>query len=196
MNLPRHTVLVLLLTLVTGGLLRAKDSPKTILDRLPDRLAGCQKGDLHNYDDPRLGSSVSYNIPGMTITVYAYDLGQQTIADGLDDPIVQNAFQMAKNEIQGALKQGIYSEATLISEGKGTFHQHEATWQAKYELTRKGERDSGLKVFSEIHIFGAWNQIIKLRISGDLRAREKNEPIAQQFVADFLKAVEFLPPRP
>jgi hypothetical protein len=194
MELRRRALLAVFLALLASWQLSAKEAPKALLSRLPERLADCQRGELADYGDPRLGASIAYHADGLTITVYAYDQGRPTIADGLADPVVQEAFQMAKRDIQAAAQRGDYSDVRLLSEGRGTFHQREATLLAKYELTRQKEPDEGLKVFSEIHVFGAWNHIFKLRISGKLDAQEKLAPTASRFVAELLKAIEYLPP--
>jgi hypothetical protein len=194
MHFTRRGLLFLLLAFLTAGFLQAKESPKEILERLPQEIAGIRKGEIHDYGDARLGFSVAYDAPGLVITAYIYDLGQSTIADGLDDPIVKDAFAGAKREIQVAADRGAYSDVKVLGDGRGTFHGRELTLSAKYELTRQQGRDAGLRVFSEIHIFGARNQIIKLRISGDLSKHETTGPLAEKFVEEFVKAVQLLPP--
>jgi hypothetical protein len=189
MNSFRRSLLLLLLALITGGFLHAKDSPKAILERLPQTIADCQKGDLTDYGKPELGYSVAYQANGLSITAYVYDLGRPTIADGIADPGIVKAFELAKSDIKVKESQGAYSGVRLLSEARGS------TLRAKYELVFINKEGGEVPVFSEIHVFGAWNQIIKLRITGALKGKETTGPIAEKFVTDFVKAIQLLPPR-
>ncbi len=194
MHFLRCSLIFLLLAFFSAGIVQAKESPKEILDRMPQEIAGFHKGEIHGYGDARLGYSAAYDAPGVVITAYVYDLGRQAIADGLDDPIVKSAFEGAKREIQLAWDQGAYSDVKVLNEGRGIFHGRELTLSAKYELTRQEGQDAGLRMFSQIQIFGARNQIIKLRISGDLSKQDTTGPRVEKFVEEFVKAVQLLPP--
>ena len=104
---------LLLLLLCTLSLV-AKDSPEDILGPLPDKIAGCDKGELHKYEQSGLGASTTYKEPGLIVTVYAYDFGIEKIADGLEDKAVLKAFKDALSDIETAKKEGNYSEVTAI----------------------------------------------------------------------------------
>jgi len=194
MHFSRRGLFLLFVAFFTAGILQAKESPKEILERLPQEIAGIPKGEIHDYGDARLGFSAAFNAPGLVITAYVYDLGHPTIGDGLEDPTIKSAFEGAKRDIQIAVDRGAYSDVKTLSEGRGAFHGRELTLSAKYELTRQQGNDVGLRVFSEIHIFGAHNQIIKLRISGDLSKHDTTGPLVEKFVEEFVKAVQLLPP--
>ncbi len=109
-------------------------------------------------------TSVDYDRDGLHITVYAYDMGKATIADGIGDPTVQHAFDISENEIRDAVKRGIYSNALPFDDpienraAKGDWHLHVLT--STYCLTR-----NGIEYSSRIVVYGARNHIIKLRIS-------------------------------
>lgn len=188
MNSSRRGLLLLLLVLITGGFLYAKESPRDILERLPQTIGDCQKGDLTDYGKAELRYSVAYKANGLTITAYVYDLGRPTIADGIADPGVVQAFELAKGDIKVKESQGSYSDVRLLSEARGS------TLQAKYELVFIGKGGGKVPVFSQIHVFGAWNQIIKLRITGALEGKDTTGPIAEKFVTEFVKAIQLLPP--
>src|SRR6266446_3122701 len=99
------------------GVAVAKDPPKTILESLPAELAGCLREEHHAYDSPELGGSVGYNKPGLIVTVYAYDLRRNEIADGTEGKIVQEAFASANDELFDAQRAAIYSKVERQKEG-------------------------------------------------------------------------------
>ena len=82
------------------------------------------------------------------------------------------AFKDAQADIEAAKKAGNYSEVKQLPLGdeKTSF----GTLCARYHLIRARGSDKGLKMFSEVHVFGARNHIIKIRVSGD---REKEEAL-------------------
>ena len=190
----RRAILAMVFMLVAVGRIEAKDTPAAILSRLPKQIGGLDHGKLSDFDDPKLGASIPFNGKGLTITLYVYDLGHEKITDGIADPIVQRAFEMAKGEIQAAKESGRYSEMKLLSEGRGAYQGREAVLEAKYDLAMRLNNGESIPVFSEIHVFGAWNHIFKLRITAGRENRNTLSPKTARFIAELLKAVEFLPP--
>ncbi|MEI7821256.1 MAG: hypothetical protein WCK55_10090 [Verrucomicrobiota bacterium] len=83
--------------------LAAKESPGKVPARLPAKFAGFEKTEYHAYEPAGLGGSVSYNVPGLVLTVYAYDLGNENITDKLDDPALREAFDKLLPEIRTTL---------------------------------------------------------------------------------------------
>ncbi len=146
--------------------LAAKESPEEILSVLPAKIAGCEKTEYHAYEPAGLGGSVSYKVPGLVVTVYAYDLGKENITGKLDDPTVREAFDNACADLGTALKQGIYSEVT--EQKPGDRRSAFGTLSAAYRVVRAKGPDAGVPLFSEIHVFGARGYIIKFRVSGEI----------------------------
>jgi len=97
--------LIIFLALLLPVTLSAKDAPDAILKSLPAQIAGCERGELKDYGDPRLGQSIVYQVPGLLVTVYIYDQGRLHIADGIADSNVTKAFEMAKSDIDVATQQ-------------------------------------------------------------------------------------------
>ena len=83
--------------------LAAKERPGEIPARLPAKFAGCEKTEYHAYEPACLGGSVSYKVPGLVVTAYAYDLGNENITDKLDDPALREAFDKLLPEIRTTL---------------------------------------------------------------------------------------------
>jgi len=180
---------VLVLNLLLPFTLSAKDTPRAILSGLPDTIADCKHGEIEDYGDPRLGCSVDYAMPGLLITIYVYDQGRRRIADGITDSLVTQSFAMAKADIQTAVTRGMYSGAKLESDGKVSHDGGFETLSARYYLTREQEPDTGLKMFSEIHIFGARDHIIKIRVSGEKSREAELGKIVDQFIPAFVSAL-------
>jgi len=182
-------VLVLLGLLLTCNL-DAKETPQAILNGLPQAIAGCERSEFRDYGNPKLGGSVAYQSPGFVITVYAYDQGEPHIADGITDRAVTESLTMAKKDIETAQSKGVYSDAQFRSEGKATYNGGFETLCARYRLTFAQGKLAGVKVFSEIHVFGARDHIIKLRISGKLDEEEKLGKVLDQFIPALMKAIQ------
>ena len=166
----------------------AKDQPRTILESLPEDLAGCTKDKYYAYDEAGLGGSIAYKKTGLVVTVYAYDLGKDKIADGTEDPTVKQTFTQANEDIFTAQKAGYYSKVERIKDGfvKVTV----GALVSRYVLTRSSKaRSDGLEVFSEIHVFGARDHIIKFRISGDLKAQKELHETLQKLLPLIQKAI-------
>ena len=150
--------------------LAAKESPEEILALLPEKIAGCEKGEYHRYEPAALGGSVPYGGPGLVVTVYAYDMGMENIATDLDDAVLQGTFRQAQAEIRLAMEKGDYSEVTDLNpkEKRSAF----GTLVASFRVVRTNGDLKDKPLFSEVHVFGARGHVIKFRVSGEM-AREK-----------------------
>lgn len=162
----RILLLLFSLLLLPFAPLLAGEEPAAILESLPAELAGCERGKIHDYSQPGLGCSIAYKKQGLICTVYIYDLNEPNIGEALTDPVLQKAFEGARAELKEATKQGYYSNLEELDHGKTTLTSGEQVLRARYHMTREKGADAGWKVFSEIDVFGARNQIAKLRISG------------------------------
>lgn len=178
-----------LLAFLLPFIVRAKDAPEAILKQLPQTIAGCERDEIEDYGDPRLGCSIPYRMAGLAITVYVYDQGRPQIADGITDPFITQSFEMAKKEILRALQKGSYSDVQSRSEGKAMYGNLE-TLCARYYLTRAQGPDAGVKLFSEIHIFGARDHLIKLRVSGESTREAELGKVVEQFIPELMKAIK------
>lgn len=66
---------------------------------LPYELGWLHMDSYTDYDEARLGSSVEYNAPGITATVYLYDMGDKNLPANLDDPRFRTEFERSHDEI-------------------------------------------------------------------------------------------------
>jgi hypothetical protein len=175
----------LLLALLLPFQAVAKDSPEALLKQLPETLGDCQRGELQNYGDPRLGWSIAYNDRhGMVITVYAYDQGAAKIADGISDRIITDSFASARRDIHVAMTKSMYSDVQPFDDGKATIEGMDILF-ARYHLTFAKGEVAGKKAVSALYIFGAHDEIIKIRAT----APADDEPHASKVLAAFLPAL-------
>ncbi len=184
MNFPR--ALLALLSLLFPLSLIAKDSPETILESLPTTLAGCERGKIDSYGDPGLGQSASYRVAPLLITVYVYDLNQPKIADGIDDPLVRKAYAMAKEDILTAQQTKSYSSVDLLRDGKFSPREGVTVMRAQYHLAINNQGND-VRVYSEIHLFGARDHLVKLRCTCPREEEERCKPLIDAFAAALLE---------
>jgi hypothetical protein len=177
------TLLGALALLLPGGL-SAKDSPRDILGHLPVTIAGCERGEIRGFGDARLGQAATYTVRGLVITVYVFDLGKAHVADGLGDELIAEAMAMAKQDIQQQRKA---LKVEFRDEAKASFPGGFETLRARYFFNRGVT--TGTELFSEVHVFGAHDQIIKLRISGELEKEEKMGKVVEEFIPTLMKAL-------
>jgi len=180
----------LLLALLLPLQVSAKDLPEALLKQLPEKLGDCQRGELRDYGDPRLGWSVAYNDHhGTVITVYAYDQGLAKIADGIGDRIITESFAAARRDIHIAMTKGMYSDVQPFDDGKATIEGMDILF-ARYHLTfAKGEA-AGQKAVSALYIFGARDEIIKIRATAPADDEARVSKVLAEFLPALVKAIQ------
>lgn len=178
--------LLLLITLL--GVAAVKEPPQTILESLPATLAGCSRGEYHAYEETGLGGSVAYRKSGLLVTVYAYDLGKDEIADGVEDETVRKAFEDANAELLMAKQAGYYTKVERRKDGMKK--EPPDALVSRYVIIRAKGPDSGLELFSEIHVFGARGHVIKFRISGNQTEEPQSRKILHELLPSLHKALE------
>lgn len=166
--------------------LRAAEEPQEILRALPKTIAACEQGDLKDYGGD-LGSSIAYRKEGLLFTVYVYDLGHPKIGEALTDPVLKEAFESARKELTAAAAQGYYEDLKERDAGRAEFGKEHETLRARYHLTQAMGKAAGTKSLSEIHVFGARGQIIKLRITGTMEKAGEHEKAIAQFIPKLME---------
>jgi hypothetical protein len=180
--------LIFLLT-CTAGFLRA-EVPGKLLEQLPKSLADCEASKVQGYDDPKLGSSLSYHQAGLLLTVYAYDLGEKDIPDGIEGKVVKEAFELAMSDIKEAEKQGYYSDVAWRLPYRASHGEGHRVLRARYHLTRQKGEGAGKRFISEIDVFGARGMIIKVRMTGDIENEASHRKTVDKFLPELFKALQ------
>jgi hypothetical protein len=193
MEIRRRVFFLLWLMFLSMGTLQAKDDPEALLQALPENIADCRQGKPQSYGNPKLGNSIDYDRDGLHITVYAYDQGYETIGDGIEDPLVKSAFEGAKGDVQIAKERGIYLKVRLIDDGKASHGHGLTTLRATFHVTAAKGEPPASEFYSEIHVYGARNQIIKLRISTNRVNDPEISKTILRFVPELMEALARVP---
>ena len=85
----------------------------------PDSVEGIIRGNVKDYEgtNPGLGVSVSYDRPGITVTVYIYTFGFKSIPSDLSSPTLKNHFAQVMQDIYEVEKRGYYKFVKKTAEG-------------------------------------------------------------------------------
>lgn len=124
------------------------------------------RGEPHHYEDPKLGVSYQYGGEGLSLTVYVYDAGNTSIADGADTVPVCHEFEQAKQGVAQA-----YQKTELKSERLALLLPPEQ-WPQMREAMYEYEREEHPTI-SFVWVTAAANHFVKLRLSMDPRLRDE-----------------------
>lgn len=125
-------------------------------------VEGWERGDVQNFPSAALGYSVTYESEdGGRATVYVYDGGLKSIPDGVNDKVVKEEIERAKNEIIQIGRLGIYEGVKEIKNDTVTLGG--STGKVKALRSLFHFRVKGEALDSEIYLFGYNNNFIKIR---------------------------------
>lgn len=134
----------------------------------PDRLGTLPKhSQISDYEatTPGLGISVAYNGPGITVTIYLYTLGLDTVPADLDSPLLNKHFKDSARDVQRAGELGYYEKVRSLPEGR-------STWSSRPDATRSlharfSYTQRGVERLSHLHLLGFKNHFLKIRYTHD-----------------------------
>lgn len=177
----------LLLTFLASGTALAqapgvKLTPSPL--EIPARIGPLEiTGEPHQYDQPGMGTSWQYGMPGASFTVYVYDAEQKGLADGADTIPACVEFEVAK---QGVAQS--YQQVKLVSQHLVKLLPPEETplmREAVYELLREGH-----PVVSYVWVTTVAGQFIKLRFTLDARLRDEAIDARRAILETFGSAIK------
>jgi len=186
--MKRKTIFLILIVSLAFFPALTKESPKTLLSRLPDRIGVYEKVDITEYPEKELGASINYVSPGVSVvSLYLYDQGVRKIPDGVDSQLIIESKNGAKNDIIDINKTGpAYRNLTLESDrialleiGKRTLVMFYISYIGEIRI----EANESVPCYTEIYIAGYKNYICKVRIT---RARDTSAIDTRNFVASLL----------
>jgi hypothetical protein len=163
---------VLLICLIAAMSAVAKDVPEVMLAGLPEKVGVFEMdGGVQTYDEPGLGASRVYRVPGGTwITVYLYDLDTPVIRTGIEDKTIKDACQQSMGDIKEMERQGHYADVKMAEESKVTLglpsEKKLTLFSVTYSLSLvRKEVEEPVKLFSQLLVTGLRNHIFKIRVS-------------------------------
>jgi hypothetical protein len=106
--------------------------------KLPQNIGPLRFSGVNRYSDRRLGRSYGYNASGISLSIYVYDYGIESLPDGPDSVPLCEQYQAAKGEIE---RGGNYENVVLRGESSRALRDAEASpvvREAVYEFDRHG----------------------------------------------------------
>lgn len=151
----------------------------------PEALGGMNMVSGHDYepDHPGLGVSVKYisRSPVVFADVYVFNAGQPKIAAGIADPLVENMFKAAMNDIYSAGRAGRYRDVALL--GREDVALGARSGAPRMLLARFTYVLPDGAVYSNVYGMATRNHFLKVRFT----YRKDQADEAQALLASFLQ---------
>ena len=194
-DMKRLGVLLILVQFTLIGLFAGETNaaqyrhPATGLE-FPDTIAGMMKGNVTDFEKkhPGLGVSIGYNGPGITVTIYLYNLGLKSISNDVAAPIQQKHFNEAVQEVYWAGKKGYYR--SLKELGKGTTFLGSNHVGPKALFASFNYIQNGIERLSKLYLTGYENHFLKIRFTYNKVVRTQAEETQTRFLGEIGKMLE------
>jgi hypothetical protein len=159
----------------------------------PDQLAGMDKGKITNYEKehPGLGVSIGYYAPGITFTIYLYDMGMKTVPSDLESPVFRKHFEQVAGDVIRAGESGLYSNVVKLSEETiflRPSQEGRRALSASFTFTLNG-RDR----ISYLYLMAHKNYFLKVRFTYEKSIQTAAESTLKQFLQDLSDMIEEKP---
>ncbi len=172
----------LLFILLLPVALLAADDPATRLEALPKTIAGCESRGIKKAPKVEDGASVTYHLDGLVLSVFVYDRGQKEILAGLKDPRLKEEFESATWVIDQLAQNGTYKDLEFVDNGTARYGGTLDVLRARYKLTRTKGSDAGVRFVSDIYMWVAAGQFVKVRVSGTAEKSAANTKRVEEFI--------------
>lgn len=161
----------------------------------PDKLAGLEKGTVTDFEKeyPGFGVGIGYNAPGITATIYLYNLEMRSLPEELDSPVLTAQFEEAVDEVLQAGQAGRYENLRKTSETVVVLpsrNSDRGALCASFNLVQQG-----VERISNLYLTVCRNHFLKLRFTYDVSAQARAEETLDQLLAYFARAMEDGTPR-
>lgn len=151
----------------------------------PDQLGSLPKHtQISDYEatKPGLGVSVAYNGPGITVTIYLYTLGLDTVSTDLDSPLLNNHFKDTARDVHRAGELGYYEKVRSLPEDR-------ITWSSRPDATRSlrarfSYNQRGVERLSNLYLLGFKNHFLKIRYTHDQAVTPNAETVLTNLLED------------
>jgi hypothetical protein len=140
----------------------ARDFSQTELKIVFPEVEGWEKSDIVRYPVPELGYSINYESETAgRVTIYIYNGGRKTIANGITDSVVKAEIEKTKTEIYMVEKMGRYKNVKEIINDTLVLGGENGKIDALHCTLRFSAGSDDLT--SEIYLFGFQNHFVKFR---------------------------------
>ncbi len=148
----------------------------------PDQLADMDRGEVTDYEaeQPGLGVSVGYNAPGITLTIYLYKMGMESVPDNIESAIFILHFKQVVDDVVQAGQLGYYgnlkksTETSVPLPGRKNVPRVLA---ASFSYTQ-----NGVDRLSKLYLLPFRNHFLKVRFTYDTVVHAKAEDVLGKFL--------------
>lgn len=158
--------------------------------KFPLQLAGARRLSIQNYDDPRLGVAVSYQIPGVgRADFYVYRLDASEVPTGIDSPALRVALANAHVDVDEAVRRGAYESAEAMFPESSTYelpNKIPRLYFTAYRLQRASQRNNPM--VSWLFMTGMANHFVKVRVSHGQDQMSSGQDRVSETLSDFFAA--------
>jgi hypothetical protein len=130
-------------------------------------------------EHPGLGLGIEYAAPGFKATVYVFNAGLPSIPEGPRSAPVSAIFRQSMNDIEEAMRQGIYESSSVNRIYVTKPSSREEFMAADIDLV-----DDGQPARSFLYVTGHQNQFVKIRITTSTPASADPAPTAEGFARE------------
>lgn len=149
----------------------------------PERLVSMKKAEVRDFgkNNPGLGVSVGYNLPGIALTIFVYDYGIKEFPAGPEDPVMKKHFDQIVGDVMKMGEQGKYEYLILekISDVIviGSSPKGPRALSASFSYEVKGE-----KSLSELYLISYKKHFIKIRYTYNEAVEKKAKMVLGQLL--------------
>ncbi len=156
----------------------------------PDHFAEMDKGKVTDYekDHPGLGVSASYDAPGITLTIYLYDMGMKSISSDLNSAVFTEHFEQVVGEVIQAENRGVYSSVMRLSEAEVFLSSTQTgprALAASFSYVQNGRER-----LSKLYLTGYKDHFLKVRFTYDKIVQIKGEKTLKQFLDELSMIIQ------
>jgi hypothetical protein len=154
--------------------------------QFPANLGNSRRLSVQNYQDPRLGIAVTYQVAGLgRADFYVYQSGHGQVPSGINSEPMQRALFDAHSDVTEAVRRGAYVAADPLFPSSNTYelpNRIPRIYFSAYRLSRASQLNQPM--VSWMFMTGMANHFVKIRISHS----ELQMPTGQERVAETLGA--------
>ncbi len=154
--------------------------------QFPAALGNSRRLSVQNYQDPRLGIAVTYQVSGLgRADFYVYQSGQGAVPSGINSEPLQRALFDAHSDVTEAVRRGAYSAADPLFPSSNTYelpNRIPRIYFSAYRLSRASQINQSM--VSWMFMTAMAEHFVKIRISHS----ELQMPAGQERVAETLSA--------
>ena len=148
----------------------------------PDKLAGLDRGKVTKFEKkhPGLGVSIGFNAPGITVTIYIYNLKYKKIPADLKSKIFQQHFAQVIGDVKHYGQKGKYRYLEEVSQGE-IFLDEKTKKGAKSLVASFSYTQSGKNRLSKLYLMGYRNNFLKIRFTYNTKVKAEAKQVMVQF---------------